>query len=115
MGAQRSSKKLSHSRRRHDDRVPQERLEKPIQLLLVHVELEEPARVRNRIVARLQPNALCGFALLPPTRRSLADMPALLRPHSSGNDRIALDALDQLRRRNGPRARRIPEKSSDAC
>ena len=61
LGAQRSSKKFSHSRGRDDDRVPQKRLEDAIELLLVHLQLEQPAGVFDGRVARLQPNALGGL------------------------------------------------------
>ncbi len=71
-------------RGRHDHGVPQERLEQPIQFLLVHVQVEQRTSMYDRGISGRKPNAPRLLRFLVAGSTSLADMPALLRPHSSG-------------------------------
>ncbi|HEY6449623.1 MAG TPA: hypothetical protein VIX60_02975 [Candidatus Cybelea sp.] len=79
----------------HDDRVPQKRLEQPIQLLLMHVELKEPARVRDGVVASLQPNALCGLRFVRGKKLARRHACFIAAPLQR-QDGVALYALDQF-------------------
>ena len=84
--------------------MPEKRLEDAVELLLVNFQLEQLARAcrpRRRAPAA---KPRCAASASSYGEQSLADMPALLRPHSNGNTGSLLDPLDQFRRRHCARS-----------
>ena len=96
--------KILPLRRRHDDRVPQKRLQNAIEFLLVNLKLHQSSRVFHSRIARAQPNAFGKF-LVGWVQHVVGRHPRFVASPFQRKHRIVFDLFQEFARRHSTRTR----------